>query len=134
MMHKTLLSMAVIALLSGLSYGKEPSGKEPQTPAQPRSPKMAANMNCDQPPMLEHLKKRLNLNAAQETALFDAMRQHCETMKASSQKMHDSMKHVLSAEQQAQMETMHRERGPRGEHGDRRHGEHHGDHEEAKGQ
>lgn len=130
-MHKTLLSMAVIALLSGLAFGKEPQAL--QAPMSPRSPNMAANMNCDRPPMLEHLKKRLNLNADQESALFDAMRQHCETMKASSQKMHDTMKHVLSAEQQAQLETMHSERGPRGEQGEHRHGDHHGDRDEENG-
>lgn len=121
MIKQITLVIAAILLISGTTTANE---------APARQPMMGAKMDCEQPPMLAHMKKRLSLNADQESALFDAMRQHCETVKTSAQKMHDTMKHVLSAEQQAQLEKMHSERGARGE---REHGEHHRDHDGGEG-
>jgi len=115
-----LKSMAVM-LLSATVFAKEP----PAPPAPPPMAMKAAELNCEQPPHFEQLSQRLTLTSDQQSVIFAAMKQHCETMKAAHQTMADTMKHVLTPEQQTQLDKLHRERT------DRRH-EHKHEHEDGK--
>lgn len=125
----SVVMTAVLCFASAVAVKTVAASSQPPTP-----PMHGEEIDCAQPPMLEHLKRSLKLTAEQESKMATAAKQHCETMKASSQKMRESVKGILTAEQQAQLEKMHEDRGRRHrrdrddhDRDDDEHEHHHGD-------
>lgn len=71
---------------------------------------------------LDQMAERLDLDEQQRAQMHELMEAHHERMKASREHLHEALMAMLTPEQAAKLDEMHRERQ-----------EHHGEHGETKG-